>query len=170
MCTHLIFSSNLFRQQQNSSFYLSSARNLHIIVNSGPTAPAEQSLLPAAPVSMIFSFLSDAYPSTDRYTIALSRNSHQLLLQWLSGASLDESYENGRLTAAGRGIEAVKSIVQSRINVQGALALRLPAVELTLQLSTHRYRLARLRSLHRVVFYHRLSTLLLWKLSTQRQS
>ena len=41
------------------------------------------------------------------------------MIQWLSGASLDESYENGRLTSAGRGIEAVKSIVQSRINLQG---------------------------------------------------
>lgn len=49
----------------------------------------------------------------------MTQTSHSLLLQWLSGASLDEVFENGRHTQAGRAIEAVKGIVQARIQIQG---------------------------------------------------
>jgi transcription initiation factor TFIID subunit 5 len=57
--------------------------------------------------------------SSERYTIALTRNAYELLLQWLSGAGLEESYENGRHTQAGRAKEAVKTIVTSKISVNG---------------------------------------------------
>ena len=49
----------------------------------------------------------------------MSRNSHELLLQWLSGAGLDEEWENGLHSPAGRAKEAIKAIVFSRINING---------------------------------------------------
>ncbi|ORY29802.1 WD40-repeat-containing domain protein [Naematelia encephala] len=52
-----------------------------------------------------------------KYTVPLSRNSHDLLLQWLSGAGLEEAWEYGLHNAAGRAKEAVKAIVQSRISI-----------------------------------------------------
>lgn len=49
----------------------------------------------------------------------MSRNSHDLLLQWLSGAGLDEDWEAGLQTTVGRAKEAVKAIIFSRITVSG---------------------------------------------------
>jgi transcription initiation factor TFIID subunit 5 len=52
----------------------------------------------------------------------MSRNSHDLLLQWLSGAGLDEDWESGLQTSAGRVKEAVKAIVFNRIDISGQSA------------------------------------------------
>ena len=49
----------------------------------------------------------------------MSRNSHDILLQWLSGAGLDEEWEMGRQTAAGRAKAAVHGIVVNRIQIAG---------------------------------------------------
>jgi transcription initiation factor TFIID subunit 5 len=49
----------------------------------------------------------------------MSRNSHDILLQWLSGAGLDEEWEMGRQTAAGRAKAAVHGIVVNRIRIAG---------------------------------------------------
>jgi transcription initiation factor TFIID subunit 5 len=49
----------------------------------------------------------------------MSRNSHDILLQWLSGAGLDEEWEMGRQTSAGRQKAAVHGIVVNRIRIAG---------------------------------------------------
>jgi len=49
----------------------------------------------------------------------MSRNSHDILLQWLSGAGLDEEWEMGRQTSAGRQKAAVHGIVVNRIRITG---------------------------------------------------
>nr|XP_019001799.1 transcription initiation factor TFIID subunit 5 [Kwoniella mangroviensis CBS 8507]OCF65260.1 transcription initiation factor TFIID subunit 5 [Kwoniella mangroviensis CBS 8507] len=54
---------------------------------------------------------------TDKYVIPLSRNASDLLIQWLSGAGLDEDWEAGLHSAAGRAKEAIKGIVFSRISI-----------------------------------------------------
>lgn len=41
------------------------------------------------------------------------------MLQWLSGAGLDEEWEMGRQTAAGRAKAAVHGIVVNRIRIAG---------------------------------------------------
>jgi len=51
----------------------------------------------------------------------MSRNSHDILLQWLSGAGLDEEWEMGRQTSAGRQKAAVHGIVVNRIRIAGKL-------------------------------------------------
>lgn len=70
------------------------------------------------------SFEVSADLRSERYTIALSRNAYELLLQWLSGAGLEESYENGRHTNAGRAKEAIKTIVTSKLSLNGEAAAR----------------------------------------------
>ncbi|WWC88043.1 uncharacterized protein L201_002946 [Kwoniella dendrophila CBS 6074] len=55
---------------------------------------------------------------TDKYVIPLSRNANDLVIQWLSGAGLDEDWESGLHTAAGRAKEAIKGIVFSNISIQ----------------------------------------------------
>ncbi|WVN87164.1 uncharacterized protein L203_102340 [Cryptococcus depauperatus CBS 7841] len=57
---------------------------------------------------------------SDKYTVPLSRNANDLLLQWLSGASLDDEWEAGLHSAAGRKKEAIKHIVFNHISVQVA--------------------------------------------------
>ncbi|WVW80264.1 hypothetical protein I302_102242 [Kwoniella bestiolae CBS 10118] len=54
---------------------------------------------------------------SDRYVIPLSRNANDLLIQWLSGAGLDEDWEAGLHSAAGRAKEAIKGIVFSDISI-----------------------------------------------------
>lgn len=56
---------------------------------------------------------------SQKYQIKMSRNPHDLLLQWLSGAGMDEEWEMGRQSAAGRAKAAVNSIVAHRIQVSG---------------------------------------------------
>ncbi|WWD16408.1 hypothetical protein CI109_100834 [Kwoniella shandongensis] len=53
----------------------------------------------------------------DKYVVPLSRNSNDLLLQWLSGAGLDEEWEAGLHSSAGRAKEAVKGIIFSSITI-----------------------------------------------------
>ncbi|ORX35243.1 WD40-repeat-containing domain protein [Kockovaella imperatae] len=52
-----------------------------------------------------------------RYTIMLSRNAYDLLLQWLSGGGLDEEWESGLHTSAGRAKDAVKAIINDHVKV-----------------------------------------------------
>ncbi|WRT65799.1 uncharacterized protein IL334_002748 [Kwoniella shivajii] len=54
---------------------------------------------------------------TDKYIVPLSRNANDLLLQWLSGAGLDEDWEAGLHSAAGRAKEAIKGIVFNHISI-----------------------------------------------------
>ncbi|WVQ78829.1 hypothetical protein IAT38_000920 [Cryptococcus sp. DSM 104549] len=54
---------------------------------------------------------------TEKYTVPLSRNANDLLLQWLSGASLDEEWEAGLHSASGRAKEAIKGILYKNINI-----------------------------------------------------
>ncbi|KAK8861670.1 hypothetical protein IAR55_002493 [Kwoniella newhampshirensis] len=53
----------------------------------------------------------------DKYVIPLSRNPNDLLLQWLSGAGLDEEWEAGLHSSAGRAKEAIKGIVFTNITI-----------------------------------------------------
>ncbi|TXT07500.1 hypothetical protein VHUM_03220 [Vanrija humicola] len=55
---------------------------------------------------------------TEKYHIPLSRNAFALLVQWLSGAGLDEEWEAGLHSAPGRAKEAIRSIVNSRLDVK----------------------------------------------------
>jgi transcription initiation factor TFIID subunit 5 len=48
----------------------------------------------------------------------MSRNSFALLVQWLSGAGLDEEWEAGLHSAPGRAKEAVRSIVNARLDIK----------------------------------------------------
>lgn len=66
--------------------------------------------------------------------MVLSRNSHDLLLQWLSGAGLDEEWEMGRHSVAGRAKSAVNGIIVNRIRAEGELLLpsRLQYLALTI--------------------------------------
>jgi len=52
----------------------------------------------------------------------MSRNSFALLVQWLSGAGLDEEWEAGLHSAPGRAKEAVRAIVNSRLDIKGELS------------------------------------------------
>ncbi|TYJ55590.1 hypothetical protein B9479_003740 [Cryptococcus floricola] len=52
-----------------------------------------------------------------KFTIPLSRNAHDLLLQWLSGASLDDEWEAGLHSGPGRRREAVKLIVFNHVTI-----------------------------------------------------
>ena len=54
-----------------------------------------------------------------KYVITLSRNPHDLLLQWLSGAGLDEQWEMGLQSSAGRAKEAVKGLINDHITLKG---------------------------------------------------
>ncbi|RXK40353.1 transcription initiation factor TFIID subunit 5 [Tremella mesenterica] len=54
----------------------------------------------------------------EKYTITMSRNPHDLVLQWLSGAGLDDEWESGLQTPSGRAKEAVKGIIFSRITLK----------------------------------------------------
>lgn len=81
--------------------------------------------MPAIPVRShiackIFHSPADQYRS-GKYTVTLSRNPHDLLLQWLSGAGLDEDWEAGLHTSSGRAKEAVKAIIFNRITISGKL-------------------------------------------------
>ena len=48
----------------------------------------------------------------------MSRNPHDLLLQWLSGAGPDEDWEAGLHSSAGRAKEAIKAIIFNRITIK----------------------------------------------------
>ncbi len=61
------------------------------------------------------------YYRTGKYVVPLSRNPHDLLVQWLSGAGLDEEWEAGLNSSAGRAKEAVKAIVTGRLTLTGWL-------------------------------------------------
>jgi transcription initiation factor TFIID subunit 5 len=66
--------------------------------------------------------LLDAMTDTlrsERYQIPLSRNSFALLVQWLSGAGLDEEWESGLHGVPGRAKEAIRAIVNSRLDIKG---------------------------------------------------
>ncbi|WVQ92198.1 hypothetical protein IAS59_006006 [Cryptococcus gattii] len=54
---------------------------------------------------------------SEKYVVPLSRNAYDLLLQWLSGASLDDEWEAGLHSAPGRQKEAIKLIVVSHLNI-----------------------------------------------------
>lgn len=56
---------------------------------------------------------------SERYHIPMSRNAFALLVQWLSGAALDEEWEAGLHSAPGRAKEAIRAIVNSRIDLKG---------------------------------------------------
>lgn len=56
---------------------------------------------------------------SEKYVVPLSRNAYDLLLQWLSGASLDDEWEAGLHSAPGRQKEAIKLIVVSHLNITG---------------------------------------------------
>ncbi|WVF65877.1 hypothetical protein IAT40_000614 [Kwoniella sp. CBS 6097] len=55
---------------------------------------------------------------SDKYVVPLSRNTNDLLLQWLSGAGLDDDWEAGLHSSAGRAKEAIKGIVFNNISIQ----------------------------------------------------
>lgn len=63
--------------------------------------------------------LSLTFLRREKYRVLLTRNSYSLLLQWLSGSTLDEEWDMGFHSMAGRSKEAVRSVVNSRIQVQG---------------------------------------------------
>lgn len=50
----------------------------------------------------------------------MSRNTHDLLIQWLSGAGLDEEWEAGLHSSAGRAKEAIKAIVFNHLAINVA--------------------------------------------------
>ncbi|KAL1411834.1 Transcription initiation factor TFIID subunit 5 [Vanrija albida] len=55
---------------------------------------------------------------SEKYHVPLSRNAFALLVQWLSGAGLDEEWEAGLHSAPGRAKEAIRSIVNSRLDIK----------------------------------------------------
>lgn len=65
----------------------------------------------------------------------MSRNAHDLLLQWLSSAGLDEEWESGLYSSAGRAKEAIKAIIFSHI-VINVSPLPRPLDPITLSSST----------------------------------
>lgn len=56
---------------------------------------------------------------SQKYTVVISRNPHDLLLQWLSGAGLDEEWEMGRHSVAGRAKAAINGVVVNRLRIEG---------------------------------------------------
>lgn len=48
----------------------------------------------------------------------MSRNAFALLVQWLSGAALDEEWESGLHSVPGRAKEAIRAIVNSRVDLK----------------------------------------------------
>jgi len=68
---------------------------------------------------------ADLPRSSERYAIPMSHNPHDLLLQWLSGAGLDDEWESGLHSSAGRAKEAVKAIITSRLTLTGMLFPRI---------------------------------------------
>jgi hypothetical protein len=56
---------------------------------------------------------------SERYVVRMSRNSYGLLIQWLSGAALDEEWDMGLHSVAGRGKEAARGIINSRLQIEG---------------------------------------------------
>nr|XP_019011969.1 transcription initiation factor TFIID subunit 5 [Kwoniella pini CBS 10737]OCF50750.1 transcription initiation factor TFIID subunit 5 [Kwoniella pini CBS 10737] len=68
---------------------------------------------------------------TDKYVVPLSRNTNDLVIQWLSGAGLDEDWEAGLHSAAGRAKEAIKGIVFSRISIK-VTSTSVPLDEITI--------------------------------------
>ncbi|WWC60418.1 uncharacterized protein I303_102990 [Kwoniella dejecticola CBS 10117] len=68
---------------------------------------------------------------TDKYVVPLSRNANDLVIQWLSGAGLDEDWEAGLHSAAGRAKEAIKGIVFSRISIK-VTSTSVPLDEITI--------------------------------------
>lgn len=66
--------------------------------------------------------------SAQKYTVTISRNPHDLLLQWLSGAAQDEEWEMGRHSVAGRAKVAVNGIVVNRLRIEGVLNWTLEGV------------------------------------------
>ncbi|KAL7424637.1 Transcription initiation factor TFIID subunit 5 [Cryptotrichosporon argae] len=58
--------------------------------------------------------------SSQRYVVPVSRNAFALLMQWLSGAGLDEEWEMGLHGVPGRAKEAVRAIVHNRLDLKVA--------------------------------------------------
>ncbi|KAK4683919.1 transcription initiation factor TFIID subunit 5, partial [Tremellales sp. Uapishka_1] len=54
----------------------------------------------------------------EKYVIRMSRNAYGILLQWLSGAGVDEEWDMGMHSLAGRAKEAVRAVVNSRIRFE----------------------------------------------------
>ena len=67
--------------------------------------------------------VSDFIHRSGPYTIPMSRNPHDLLLQWLSGIGLDDEWEAGIHNSAGRSKEAVKAIIFNRLKITGSSLL-----------------------------------------------
>lgn len=81
--------------------------------------PSELSYLSA--ITAPHQILLDPYCKrlrSERYQVPMSRNSYALLIQWLSGASLDEEWEAGLHSVPGRAKEAIRSIVNSRLDIK----------------------------------------------------
>lgn len=73
--------------------------------------------------------------TSERYIVAITRNTQNLLLQWLSGAGLEDEWENGLHSAAGRAKEAVKFIIHGHLKAQVSESA-LPLDEITIASSS----------------------------------
>ncbi|OCF41614.1 transcription initiation factor TFIID subunit 5 [Kwoniella heveanensis CBS 569] len=100
--------------------FLKSARDFFEKYSSHHRALHPQDISTLASVSMREHVQSNPFCQrilADKYVIPLSRNTNDLLLQWLSGAGLDEDWEAGLHSAAGRAKEAIKGIVFNNISI-----------------------------------------------------